>query len=699
MSKSNLPNGGYTLTHGSNYMLDGFQFDTEYNGGVKEKARLPEAKGLAALPQGMIPPDGASASDIPDGVEADLHLDLSDMTRSAAQDIPVVDHSWLAQESEPDLSGMRSLEDVLDQFSRGETGNPEANKLKVLQEAWGEESTNGLKIIPNKQREHAPYANPYHEHQSQLPADEYRKEREKALRELSYGGSLTKPLDLYKNASSEYGLLGKVYIKEAHFPHLFSGKWDEVIRKRCASAMYIIPKKKGCAFDRFLGMEVVDSPKNIPWGKVAAQVLPKLEACGAIISSEGSAKERVRKAYISLIEGDNSAPAPAESWFPIQMDASEGITLGDAKRSLEASEVVEETIISQEEIQRDKKARRLERIAQELIRGGFLSEEQVEDVARDNSKNIQSRIARLYDLAARPVENQSYQGEVSAHIMNKRETLPQGEVISQEEIQRGKEAKRLDRIASELIREGFLKAAQVKAIARDNTKSFQARIARLYSLAARPSEGQTYRGEQTAHFMNKQASLPAPIKSAHDIQGEQIGTWLRQKMTEGSLGNELEGLLSLRYDPQVREAHSDRIASIRAAHEGVSGHAYVDAESYLTEGTDGCDKGALIHRANQIPTLMKTSRCGGCAFNQGGACQKYKKPIIASAQEVIPNLEEYRAENIRLANGTDADRTAALFVNNYDPTEFGLAQEANISLKDTPSNEQLGEVLFGGFEV
>lgn len=692
MSKSNLPNGGYTLTHGSNYMLDGFQFDTEYNGGVKEKARLPEAKGLAALPQGMIPPDGASASDIPDGVEADLHLDLSDMTRSAAQDIPVVDHSWLAQEPEPNLSGMRSLEDVLDQFSRGETGNPEANKLKVLQEAWGEESTNGLKIIPNNQREHAPYVNPYHEHQSQLPADEYRKEREKVLRELSYGGSLTKPLDLYKNASSEYGLLGKVYIKEAHFPHLFSGKWDEVIRKRCASAMYIIPKKKGCAFDRFLGMEVVDSPKNIPWGRVAAQVLPKLEACGVIIPSEGSAKERVRKAYISLIEGDNSTPAPAESWFPIQMDASEGITLGDAKRSLEASEVVEETIISQEEIQRDKKARRLERIAQELIRGGFLSEEQVEDVAQDNSKNIQSRIARLYDLAARPVENQSYQGEQTAHIMNKRENLPTGKVDSKKVAAGKKIAEDLDRY----VRQGIIQVDDLEAI---KGLSKRARWEALYNLTLKGAQAKvsSYKGQVFEAHTQKTASLPD--KSAHEVQGDKIGTWLRQKMTEGSLGDELDGLLSLRYDAPVREAHSERIASLREAHEGVSGHAYVDAESYLTQGMEGCDKGALIHRANQIPTLMKTARCGSCVFNQGGVCQKYNKPIVASAQEVIPNLEEYRAENIRLANGTDADRTAALFVNNYDPTEFGLAQEANISLKDTPSNEQLGEVLFGGFEV
>ena len=31
---SKMPNGGFSLTNGSNYMLDGFHFDTEYNDGV-----------------------------------------------------------------------------------------------------------------------------------------------------------------------------------------------------------------------------------------------------------------------------------------------------------------------------------------------------------------------------------------------------------------------------------------------------------------------------------------------------------------------------------------------------------------------------------------------------------------------------------------------------------------------------------------
>ena len=116
-------------------------------------------------------------------------------------------------------------------------------------------------------------------------------------------------------------------------------------------------------------------------------------------------------------------------------------------------------------------------------------------------------------------------------------------------------------------------------------------------------------------------------------------------------------------------------------------------------GTVGCDKGAMTHRANQIPTILKSARCGTCVFNSQGTCQKYAKPLIASVNEVLEDAKSYQNENIRLANGTDADRTASLFVNEYDPSEFGLSSDGSLALNGTPSAEQLEDVLFGGFEV
>ena len=72
--------------------------------------------------------------------------------------------------------------------------------------------------------------------------------------------------------------------------------------------------------------------------------------------------------------------------------------------------------------------------------------------------------------------------------------------------------------------------------------------------------------------------------------------------------------------------------------------------------------------------------------------------LIRSASEVVENVNKHQQENIRLANCSDSEKTASLFVNNYDPSEFALSQE-KLVLDETPSNETLEGVLFGGFEI
>jgi len=170
-------------------------------------------------------------------------------------------------------------------------------------------------------------------------------------------------------------------------------------------------------------------------------------------------------------------------------------------------------------------------------------------------------------------------------------------------------------------------------------------------------------------------------------------------MSEGSAGEELDVLIATRFNQNAIDEYKSRIASVRSEHEGLSGHAYVDATAYMTNGTEGCDKGALVHRANQIPTLLKTSKCGSCVFNTDGSCQKYNKPIIASADEIVESPQSYQQEMIRLANASDSEQTASLFVNNYDANEFNLTASDEVSVDDAPSHDQLGDILFGGFEI
>jgi hypothetical protein len=782
MSKSYLPNGGYTLTQGSNYMMDGFQFDSEYGGGPQEKARLPSAKGLADLPSGMIPMDSSGISTLPEGIENEVDLNMGEITREATQSINIVDHSWLASQPEPDLSGSIEMEQVYKNLEEGHMNNKEYNSLKSLEEAWGQTSTTGLDIIPNSNRSHEPYRNTYRDDQSNLPGDDYREMMEKNVRKLAYGHSLNHVLaeveeslilDVKAKLASEYGLHGRVYIKEEYFPGLFNGRWNEVINKRCATSMFIIPKNEDCAYDRFLGMEIV---KSIPWKKASKALLPKLESYGVRIAT-GKSKTKLQRAFIDLIEGRVARSDKSATWFPTQLDQSSLISLDHARKELDDAREENIFIASTQEVEQSKISSKLQRIANQLVAQRFLESEQVEAIVKSD-KSASKKIERLYELASQPVDSTSYEGQgknASYHNMRNRqsngdEQVPQkgsrelalrsqaaqkkiaslisANLITIEEVQKVAKGKTPeDKVASvlihlakpkkvssykqydvkehrmvkdrkkpldsvpnrqkrananlwkeahakvdKLVETGLLAQEQVNSIS--NLKNPNDFVRKAFDLASKPNEVNQYQGGQSAHILN--GSKKSNQMSATE---KKVATWVRQKMSEGSAGKELDLLLSTRFSQNVLTEYDSKIASVRSDHEGLSGYAYVDATSYMTKGIEGCDKGALVHRANQIPTLLKTSKCGSCVFNSEGSCQKYKKPIVASANEIVEDKNAYQSEMIRLANASDSELTASLFVNNYDQNEFNLTASEQISVDEEVSHELLGDILFGGFEV
>jgi hypothetical protein len=945
MSKSKLPNGGYTLTQGSNYMMDGFHFDTEYGGGPLEKARLPEAKGLSALPSGMIPTDSEGHSDLPSGLSMDYDLNIDEVTKEASQDISIIDHSWLATEPEPDLSGQRTMEEVYEALASGKSTSPEGSALHTLQESWGSSSTTGLDIIPNENRNHAKYQNTYSDQQSELPGDGYREKMEMKQRKLAYGHTLHEVLEdlegkeilgFQKKLATDYGLHGRVYIKESAFPGLFNGRWNEVINKRCATAMYIIPKNPDCAFDRFLGMEVVH---EVPWKKAASALLPKLESYGVKISSEGTAKEVLQRAFTDLMEGRVRASSTSSTWFQIQEDPTGLISLDKARRELKASQTEDIFIPSLEQVDKSRAQIKVERIASDLVKQGFLDAEQVSAIM-ETDLDPQSKKARLFEVASAPEASSSYAGsgrDVRAHVSERKaiehDFKTRSEITLEQRIERAqskiaqivragliseKEAIKVakgstpeEKVASifnhiaykqqnkslyegsgrdasyhtstrraddtplkgsrvqreievrnnnaqakiaGLIQANLISIEEVEKVVRlakspedkvfavlkhietkvdrvstyqgqvDNfeqrlstdqlsqiqraffekqahvsKKSYEAQVlsqinslvqggllsiedfqkvnrkygsleARLqaiyqiiskplhvkkasgqtghygsafqkkaelnytasdwnkahekvnklvasglldpssyenlkgisdpnsfvrkaFEMASKPSEATLYQGGETAHILNQKKSV------AMSDTEKKVATWLRKKMSEGSAGEELDILLATRFSQNVLNEYGSRIASLRQAHEGLSGHAYVDADAYMTKGTEGCEKGAMVHRANQIPTLLKTSKCGSCVFNSGGTCQKYNKTIVASVDEIVENPEGFQRENIRLANASDSEQTASLFANNYDPSEFNLTASEEFSLEEAPTNKQLSDIIFGGFEV
>jgi hypothetical protein len=521
MSGSKLPNGGYTLTSGSNYMLDGFQFDTEYNGGVLEKARLPEAKGLSVLPSGMIPPDSPLNSDLPTGVEIELDLDLEDFTKEASQDVPLIDHSWLASLPKEDLEGMRSYDDVLEHFSEGRFEHPQANQLKTLQDSWASGSTTGLDIIPNTQRTHQKYQNPYRKEQSQLPGDNYRRLKEEASRKVAYGENPSNlgelPDSIRNTLSDEYGLHGKVYIKEASFPGLFNGRWDEVINKRCATSLYIIPNHKDCAFDRFLGMQVVASESEIPWKQAYNTLMPKLASYGVSKVSGSDFKGLLKQAFIDLTEGRVAKQETPQTWFQTQSDPTEGLSFYEAQRQLQASEVEQDFFFSQEEVAETREMERLKRTASQLVQQNLLESEQADAIISDSSKTATQRLERLYQVSSMPQKSSAYEGygkEATYHISERPQM--ETEFKSREELSFEKRADLASAKIEKLVKAGFLTSDEALKVSQSNKNNPEIAVQKAFEKAASRSfdEAGLYVGvgDNVTYMTKKQASIETNFK-------------------------------------------------------------------------------------------------------------------------------------------------------------------------------------------
>lgn len=176
--------------------------------------------------------------------------------------------------------------------------------------------------------------------------------------------------------------------------------------------------------------------------------------------------------------------------------------------------------------------------------------------------------------------------------------------------------------------------------------------------------------------------------------------WASVQMNEGAAGRDLDYLLTTRFAENVLKEAGDSLTQLRKKHEGLAGHLYVDASVYASAaGMTGCEKGALVHRANAIPAVLMMERCGSCASNIESRCQKYNKALVMDPP--VDDPVGYQREMIRLANASDAEHTASLFAPTFDPGEYGLENDSleMFDYESAPSNPDLGDVLFDGWAI
>ena len=195
-------------------------------------------------------------------------------------------------------------------------------------------------------------------------------------------------------------------------------------------------------------------------------------------------------------------------------------------------------------------------------------------------------MASVLDYISKKSNSRDFQGDIkTANIPAKRKKS-----LGKVENKKVKEGRKIEANLQSYISAGIL---HEEAVSKISSLSETDRYKALHDMVLQGSRskkasftGQVFEG----HTPKKTSSQE---KSAKEIQGDRVSSWIRQKMAEGTVEKKLDALIELKYSSKVIKDQHERIASARAEHEGLSGHVYVDADSYMSKGAEGCDKGGF----------------------------------------------------------------------------------------------------------
>lgn len=670
-AKSTLPSE-LNENWGSNYMMDGFDFDMDYGAGVadpkgKELLPQPPQSGFAKLPGGVIV-----------GEESDDDFDLEVDEGEWMYDDEGLDLLSLGITDSEDLEGLPSLEEVAKQASatmlvdnsdRSDAGivdltwlsqayqdqdrfpHNQYTMVPELQECWGDR-TDGIYRIDLRDRDEIQYQDAQQgpEDDDILNRDKLAKVMQSAMRRSASGAPLKKVLsdvrgqvhdhEVPKIVSAlqalraEHGLAGNVYIRASAYPGLHHGKWRKQLAKAAKKAKYLIacPGEDcgGCA--KATGLKVVKSPKDIDWDWVYSKYAPELIQTGRLATKSKKASNKMETLRRAFLAEEVAPKTHIESVKPVHVTPSERVSAKKAKQAFDAYEKPEQEKITLEAKHEARLRAQVTRRVQSWKQAGLISKKQAKALLGMDipAKELLTRAASL--IVRRNDEN-TYEGQGLG--LNKAASI------------------------------GFSEAQEVLSKFKVDTRA---------------------------------------TKKVRKRASSQAERWALQAMNEGFAGQELDDLIARKFASRTA---SSQLVQIRRKHEGLAGHLYVDAAAYASpEGVSGCEEGGRRHRANPIKYVMAMDRCGSCVHrNVHNKCAKYNKQL--TTQVPHPDPESYQREMIAAKNETDAEATVNLFQLNdiqrdLSPgEEYGLHNAAldNVDIKDDEPPATLDGVMFGGWEI
>lgn len=505
----------------------------------------------------------------------------------------------------------------------------------------------------------------------------------------------------------ERGLMGNVYVLASAYPNIESGQWNKAIKKASPHAQYLLIDS-GSALEgqeSFNGMRVVT---EVPYKKAFELYKPLLEATGRKVAS-GNARDILKQAFLTT-----PRKQVQEAWYHKAHRVVDTVSMREAKQQF-AAYTPKRTVYQESDRQNEIALKKARKKIATAYRAGMLSRNQVKKLGSlqdHNQIELQLHKLKLKSHAAKS----GYSGSKNTIASQESLRQNQGDITG-----RVKQAREEKRVASVKAKVAIIKQAidrgvrgnELARIIKQKLTKSDLRIAspilnpilkETNALALPTAQTEEYSGASfQAHQEHRRTAHVEKI-SQEDLAIHKMTRWARQQMTEGVVGKTLTALLKTKFAPPFLKKAKSSLDQVRQAHEGLSGHLYVDAEAYASPvGTKGCDEGALKHRSNRIACLKSMKRCSTCSFasrraDGSSVCQKYNKELIT---ELPLGSEEYQRENLRMADASDAEITASLFASRYDPSEFNLASSEleNFSLEEMANTETLANVFFGGMEI
>lgn len=744
---SKLPEGDFTWSTGSNYGLDGFYHIDDYGKGTDNGPRTqggdndvihPGTGGYAQLPNDVVQTKKSELHEVPSHVarEEDAFNLTAFLEEGSYEGNSLVDLHWLdpTQDQDPNrlphddgdsvtelqeywerfkpsrtreavafVPGQRDREDaILERRANGYT--PEANPAEKLIDQGKVKSA----VLSSMRRSH------YGEPLEVIQADVH----------MTMGRLASRVDRAFPLIASDHGLAGNVFIREAAFPNLQGGQWDDVIRGRTSRARYLIASKGSALHDKgvFLGKKVVAS---VPWDEAFAFYAPRLKSAGYTIPEKGSPRERLRQAFLGGPPQEVLHRVATDK--PVHVPPSDRISMREAKEAF--PHLPDDTpYLAPKDHARSRRRQALIRIAK-WVKAELLSKEDARRIAASSALPVDMMRTAAHLVLAGQSKVGVYAGEGEG-------ALPRASKVSREQAWEN-----LRRAEREVLQaQGEVEAAMMRKLELsidkwvDHGQITMEEAQKLHDLRQRKSASEVFRiATALIHSVDRGQPIPqaepakpydGPVFKAHVPEERTVERspfqkriaaaareananaadvvkmlrWARLQMTEGAAGQELDQLIRMRFASALVNASSDLLEEVRNQHEGLSGHVYVDAGAYASKtGTTGCDKGALRHKANPLKFVLAMDRCNGCVFANGcGGCTKYGKTLVS--EPPVEDAVSYQETAIRLANSNDAEVVAYMFANNYED-EYGLSESdnplSNITPNAAPSTDKLSEVLWG----